>query len=65
MKRVNLPIYLIDAISELNVRARAGKRVTTAERKWIAAELAGVDGYLEWHAADLLDKALNGKKALA
>jgi hypothetical protein len=64
MKRVNLPIYLIDILSELDVRTRAGEPVTRAERKWIAAELAGCDGYLEWHAMELLDRALT-KKALA
>jgi hypothetical protein len=33
------------------------------ERKWIDAELVATPGYLQWHAEDLLDKALR-KKAL-
>lgn len=49
---------LLDAICDVIARDRAGLLVTTGERKWIEAELAATPGYLEWHAADLLDKAL-------
>jgi hypothetical protein len=46
-------------------RDKAGVAVTDGERAWIEAELAATPGYLEWHSADLLDRCLNPKKAMA
>jgi hypothetical protein len=55
---------ILGAIIDVNKRTDAGLPVTDGERAWIQAELAATPGYLEWHAADLLDKTLKLKKAL-
>jgi hypothetical protein len=62
-KIINLPRYLIDAMTDVIRRDERGERVTEGEREWISAELATFPEYNEWLAADLLDKALR-KKAL-
>ena len=52
---------LVDAIIDVNARTEAGLLVTDGEREWIRNELNATPGYLEWLAADLLDKALKTK----
>jgi hypothetical protein len=66
MGRVAISQDVLDAICDVIARDKAGLTVTDGERAWIEAELAATPGYLEWHAADLLDKCLaSGKKAIA
>jgi len=64
MNRIAISQDLLDAIVDVTARDKAGLPVTDGERAWIEAALAATPGYLEWHAADLLDKCLSGKKAV-